>query len=395
MKKSKTTVTGRVKKNDRVWDRFHYCLHCPYKGSNISKHLRTHKDKTEIQEILQLEKDNPNDVQVKKTVKMQLELLRIKGDHFHNISVIKGGQGELIIARRSPTEQIDIDTYGPCPKCLQWLKEHELRRHRQDRCIAHKKSEMIPSLTKLVHQCRILKEKIEIDKHISPALKTVLTNMRRDEITQIVQSDSSIILLGEEWLMKASKNFLRRANYTSERMRRVGKLLLELRKCVPEKKSFDEFLHPAYFDLIVKCVLTLTDSLAQFTMGKPSIAKKLKHDIVRMSETKEVLGIKLSDKEKQNDAIQFLKVMNKEWNIKIAITANATRPQSSDASDQLPHPTDLSTFNNYIKEEIVKNEKCHDYENPKWETYTRAISLLQAKLATYNKRRPGEVEDMK
>ena len=45
-------------------------------------------------------------------------------DCVDNMQVIREGEGELIIARRSK-EDIDLDLYGPCPMCLQWMKDSE------------------------------------------------------------------------------------------------------------------------------------------------------------------------------------------------------------------------------------------------------------------------------
>ena len=47
------------------------------------------------------------------------DLLRYKGNHKHNMKVLKEG-GELLFARR-PQGEFNHTVYGPCPKCKDWL----------------------------------------------------------------------------------------------------------------------------------------------------------------------------------------------------------------------------------------------------------------------------------
>ena len=68
----------------------------------------------------------------------------------------------------------------------------------------------------------------------------VLCPMRRGDVKTVAMSDRLIIRLGEEWLAtKSSRNYLRCGNYTSDRMRRAARLLLECRKIQQDKQTME------------------------------------------------------------------------------------------------------------------------------------------------------------
>ena len=102
---------GKEKKNIRMWNVDHYCLYSSYSGNNLSRHLRNkHSDEKEMKELLEM--DESLSLSAKR-----MELLRMRGDHAHNRSVLSCGSGTIVLSLR-PTEDFDIDYYGPCPACL-------------------------------------------------------------------------------------------------------------------------------------------------------------------------------------------------------------------------------------------------------------------------------------
>ena len=142
--KCKTTTSGGNKKSTRVWNLYHYCFFCSYSGSNISRHLRAkHGDQEEIKEIVNCGRD-------KKYVQQRLELLRMKGDHLHNLKVMQEQDGVVVIARRKQNMEFDIEQYGPCPECYSWLFMKELDRHQKEKCLALK-TKQIPIQTSYVN----------------------------------------------------------------------------------------------------------------------------------------------------------------------------------------------------------------------------------------------------
>ena len=120
------TSSGLPKKNDRVWNCIRYCLFCPYVGSNISKHLRSHVDQHEIKEIISLEakRKSLKDSSLSKEISTRLEILRNRGNHKHNKDVVAQKMGEIILAHRPVKySEVDLGEYGPCPFCFLYFQQ--------------------------------------------------------------------------------------------------------------------------------------------------------------------------------------------------------------------------------------------------------------------------------
>ncbi|XP_069111307.1 uncharacterized G-patch domain protein DDB_G0278987-like [Argopecten irradians] len=129
---SKHTATGRKKATDRVYNNYHCCFICKKLCTNIVKHLLTHKDNPETNELISLK--GAKDESKSKVLQI---LLRNKGDHAHNLAVkIEGG--ELIISRK--TGRFCSEEYGPCPNCLEWIKLEAYRPKHAKTCPAVKNS---------------------------------------------------------------------------------------------------------------------------------------------------------------------------------------------------------------------------------------------------------------
>ncbi|CAH1778856.1 unnamed protein product, partial [Owenia fusiformis] len=106
------TSHGIKKKNSLVYDAKHCCFFCKKVVTNISSHLRgKHGCEEEIMDI----KNCTN----KNIVRAKLDIIRNKGDHFHNVKTCRAKEGELLV--RLSAGDLDIEKYGPCPMCLQWV----------------------------------------------------------------------------------------------------------------------------------------------------------------------------------------------------------------------------------------------------------------------------------
>ena len=393
---SKMSTLGFRKKHYRVWNVVHYCPFCNYHGSNISRHLRGHKDQEEVHDLLAL---SSTDTKSKK-----LELLRMRGDHKHNVAVMKAERGSVVLARRKrDSDEFNINDYGPCPECFKWMDLTEISRHQKQtrgkvKCLAIdllKHDYACSSTSTLKMHSMILRGDIgdNYTKASELLQEEVLNPMRRGEIKDIVVSDRLIIRLGEEWFAKCSRNPLRRGSYTSSRMKRIAKLLLECRKIKPEMSTMEEFLTPQQIDTIISACKILSGCEGHFTMKTPSVARRLKEDLVHLSETKELFGIIEQNDTTKKEAKEFKKVLSKEWPIRLGRTANSVAEENNFNKEQnLPDPSDMKKLTTYIRTSLAS---CVlDAKNPTWRSYAEACTLLETRLATYNKRRPGEIESL-
>ncbi len=396
IKKSTTTKTGKEKKNNRVFDTVHACLFCERLVTNISKHLRNvHKAESRVAKIKALDpttKDTAEEKQEKRTKsKLLLDDLRREGDHNHNLNVMREKRGQLILVRREAGAFI-ADNYTPCTACLGWFHATELRKHMKYRCSKRSGETSNPPRSKdLMYQSKSLMR----DTTVSKGLGEVLSSMREDEFTKIVKSDLLIKQLGDAWFQKSRRNKLRRKNYASDRMRRAAKFLVKMQQLDPEVSCMSDCLKPERFEIVVTAVKAVgadkdgCDS-SDDEPENPSVMIKLAEDIKRMTGHKLSLGYKSYDQKMVAEATAFSHVLDLEMSVKITKNASAVlQERRFNKKIELPQPTDVKKFSDYILAELDQLSLTVE-----WDTYRRAIKLVQCRLLTYNKRRPGELENI-
>ena len=110
----------------RVYDRKHCCLFCSRMVSNIGRHLLSHKSEDAIKKI-NLIANWKKDETEKQIRQKECKRLRLLGDFYHNVKVLKIG-GSLIVYRR-PYKCTRVDEYKPCKYCLLFIHRYELWRH--------------------------------------------------------------------------------------------------------------------------------------------------------------------------------------------------------------------------------------------------------------------------
>ena len=381
------TASGREKKSSRVWNRDSYCCYCSFSGININQHLKTHTEKKEVRDIL--------DDKINRSKRMSL--LRIKGNHQHNLDVLQKKQGELVVARRQQNHEFSSEEYGPCSECLQWMKISDIHRHQAStRCLALQlKSKPISHGSSIRMQAKLLKSPPNQSyEEASPLLKEeVLDKMRAGETRNIAMGDRIVVKLGEEWLSKSCGNDRKRGNYSSEHMRRVANLLIETRKIDSEKclYTMEEFLEPGSVDLIIQASKSMAGFESQFKMASPSIVRKLREDLLRMAQIKKTFAIKEHNTVLKIEAEEFMVVLQQEWETKIARSATVEeKKRNFEKEVHLPEPSDIETLSLFLRNKLNNLE---DYES--LDDHHHFVKYLQTRLVTYNKRRPGEIEELK
>ena len=112
-----------------------------------------------------------------------------------------------------------------------------------------------------------------------------------------------------------------------------------------------------------------------------------------MASAKEYFSIKAGESGKGAEAKQFMKVLLKDWNIRIGITANdVSEERNFNKKVELPHPKDVNKLTSYVKTKLRQSNLTDQDQN--WSTYSSIVTLVQTRLSTYNKRRPGEIESL-
>ena len=376
-------------KTNSPWDQMHACVFCGRIRSNIAKHLKTHKKRSRVKQILEKGKELGKKHE---TVRAMWAMLRHEGDHLNNVRVLKCGEGEMFIGRRN-NDPFDINYYGPCPHCHIWIKVDKTMVRHQKVCPAVILG-LVKNVSSGIKELRVSAMSISgrISEHASDKLVSEVYNiMTNDMITEVAQGDPLIISLGNLWLMKNAGNKLKRKYYTSSRMKGAARLLLNLRKLTGTSEPMSYFLNPQHFDTIIReTIMTASPDMDdEEDLNAPSTALKLGYDIKRLAGAKWGIALRNVDKEVAEDCKNFLKLMKMEWGTRVSKMAHITlQVRRFNSERSLPLPDDLFKLNDHVKNQL----KDLDLTDHGFSTFRRAEVLAQTRLLLFNKRRSGEVE---
>ena len=381
---SETTITGKKKKHLRVYNSYQYCAFCKTKVSNFAQHVRRqHKKKDEVEKIINSDLDSKKQGQL-------LTLLRLQHNHMYNMQSRRKERGELFIERRT-AGQISIKDIGPCPACKAWMGRDVIWRHQQS-CKAN------PSVQ--LSSAALVTQSDTVAQRISPAaskklVQEVFSKMREDEVGLLARQDPLIIGLGNQWLEKNVGNPLKRGKYTSQVMRLNATNLLHMRTVKPlENNSTWDYLKPQHFDDVATATLMTAASTMDNDedLVKPSNAIKLGFDIKRMLNIKAALAIMDGDNDSRKDVEDFRIIMNTFWATKITKLARVILlDRQFNKETKLPHPSDLNKLNDFMAKKLRKL----DLTMKTGKNFKLVAKVVAAKVTMYNRRRPGEMENMR
>ncbi|XP_062612913.1 uncharacterized protein LOC134274668 [Saccostrea cucullata] len=386
--------TNTKSKSGRNYDRVHACLFCCKLVTNIQTHLENkHCYEQKVKEISDLKKElskaPENQSELKEEIRTKQSLLRNEGDNKHNMKVVEAGEGELLISRRRG--KFNMEKYGPCPNCKEWIVLSSCITKHNKVCPAFLKTES-PKSTKgiIIIQSKIMTGKIAQEAS-STLKKEVFPIMRQDNITKTAVADPLIVALGDVWLMKCVDNKRKRKYYCSFRMRLAARLLHLLRKESQCEASLWDFLTPGHFDLVAACALKACNE-ENGDLVHPTTAIKLGFDISRLAAIKLACCIKKGLHSDNKSTTDFIKLVEVEWGTKVKkLASTLINERHFNKPAKLPFAEDVCSLTNHILQELEKLNLAH----LQLSTFRRAVVLAQCRLLLYNKRRPGELEALR
>ena len=390
------------------------CPFCLIPQCNFVPHLLgKHRDEPEVQNIIALPPKNEKRQDL-------IGLLRLRGNHAHNIIVEKEKQGMFLPEGRT-VGPWRLRDFSPCPDCLKWIPTHTLLRHLRV-CLFRK---LNPDLSSFPVNNLVFASKL-MAGHFSKAAseemkKEVFPIMRNDKIGGIAKRDEMIVMMGNATLKRNIGNIAMRRYTTSSVMRLLARLLSELRSLQPEESlqnslTFYAALHPSQYDNFVTAVFRVCKEEAMneaqeeqeelercervgaveasINMKAPSNAIKLSYDIQKLCCMKVALAIDDSIKQRgENDRKTTKRFMDKyaaKWEIDVKRKARAVlRDRKLGASPKMPDPQDIVVFSTFLVETLRSMKKPTTYSELRQMQY-----FLEARVITYNRRRPGEVQNM-
>ncbi|XP_067038855.1 uncharacterized protein [Acropora muricata] len=361
------------------------CMFCEQQFQKLTRHQRRrHKEEPSVAAAMKMKAGSDEQI-------LAFEKIRLTGDYHHNCNVLAVGEGELIVVRK-PSKPTPQAKFLPCPHCLGFFKSDELWRHclvgQHKAATDDKKWKKVQAEAKLLlPTCSVSNP--DVDAHL---YKNVISSMRNDTISCVARRDKLITNFGAAILEKVG---IKNANYVSQRMRQLARLLQTL--CLQSKREdacLQEFIDTSMFDAVVDAVKDLCrfDAEAHLKIGIPSLALKLGHSLKRCAQVLKSSALRRKDEETIKRAKRFLDLYEADWTSKISsrsLASLGSRKQNN--IEYLPLAEDLSFLRQHLDSKIVAVSKVLT-ETKKVESWSKLAKATLARIIIFNKRRLDLIE---
>ncbi|XP_038063255.1 uncharacterized protein LOC119733959 isoform X4 [Patiria miniata] len=366
----------------RKWDKKHFCVFCMEPTPKLPRHLKQHHpDEPEVKHILGFPVKSGQR-------KKLLEVLRNRGNHAHNLEVLKDKKGMLIPYKR-PTYETPAELYLPCHLCFGYFMSSDMWKH-QKSCVMREEGKPCGKLLK--SQCALL---LPISSKVSDVMKNqIIGHMQHSDVALVARNDDLIIKLGMHTLGKVGRaqNF---HQHVSQKMREVGRLLLKAREINTSIQTLGDCIDPKNFDDVVESVNVVAGLNEETGNYKtPSLALKLGHSLRKCALIVKADAIKSQDGVLREKAEGFEELCSILWPSNVskgALTTIYERKWNKPAI--LPLSTDVMKVHQKV-EEVVQEKKELVKRDPQKEHYSLLAKAIMVQLVLFNRRRSGEVERM-
>ena len=359
-------------------------MYCEKSYAKLPRHLNEkHKDEEYVIEY--------RDASNKDTKKKILEKIRNIGNHLHNREVLLTGKGQLFVKYRPTEAGANTNDFSPCPYCFAYFRTKDLWRHK-----CQMKPEKGQSTMRITAASKLL---LPNKSGSSEHLHAVLSGMRSDPVSRITKSDETIRLFGEKLCNKLAHDE-DQYNYIRQKMRELARLVEELRiKDDAPNKFLKDFIDPTYYSLVVTACKSIT-SFDQISnkYGTPSLALKIGHSLGKCGKLLIGLAIQNRNKEQQEKAEEFLKLLQMSWADDISSNAIRTLHEAKKNTGMIvPLAQDVATLMKYLKsasaDEYNTLNKSGDEDLS--QSWIRLTQILLVLIISFNRRRSGGVSKMK
>lgn len=228
----------------------------------------------------------------------------------------------------------------------------------------------------------------------------LLSTMKSDKITETVKHDRGLMHLGTTKLKKVG---LSRSANVRQKLRELSRLLLILKESHngSEELEFYDFIHPKYFDDIVKCVKKLCEADDEEKSergcplyGKPSLALKLGHSLKKLAEVKRAQAIRNDDVTARKEADDYMLLHENEWAENVSTHATQTLVERKfNEPCVLPLTEDIVKLREFVMRKMEESIKVVK-QNPNPTTWRELAMATLCRVTVFNKRRGGETGQM-
>lgn len=300
------------------------CYVCGTAQTKLARHLRTHiRENPDIAKAFSFRKGSQNR-------KKALTALRNLGNYRHNQEVLRTNSGTLRM-RRQPLVRCEPKDFAHCPYCKGMFVRCNLWRHVR-RC-----SGEVPTPPR----------KALVVPTFPFAVKEMLSVMKQDKVTSVVQSDFLLAHLALN-LCEKYKDSLDKHGYVRQTLRDLGKLLIAL-----QEKSISNFKKAIKPRNVYKVIVAIKH-MAGFKkdlqrFSKPSLALRLRHSLKRMATIAQAEATAMETQDIQ----EFNEIFTVEWR-KLSETSSGPERKASSPSSTVLFTRDAQLFYKYLEAAFVE-----------------------------------------
>jgi len=300
-------VTSTSNKKRRKYDKTLSCVFCgKLLKMKMKRHLITvHKSEPEVEQLMSLSDAGERE--------RGFARLRMRGNFNYNSDRLRRGEGSLIYCRRSRYRR-SPRKYLPCVHCIGMFLARNLHRHTKACAIRKVEDAAVTDRRSCTTASRyLLAGAVEGERSASKKFKSeVLCNMRSlDNVSAVCEQYKLISHFGLTLHCRLGRS---RANDISQRMRQLGRLLIEvnskrdapvtLNDCIAGN-SFDDLV-----DATVRVCQPYEDPSGRPLYRNPTFGLKIGHSIGHSAALKKGMGMRASDVSMVQEAETFCLCIN-------------------------------------------------------------------------------------
>lgn len=391
--KKKSVAVGKKK----TYDKCHYCIFCGTQiVSKIQRHLLSvHKNEEQVKEIKFLPKRS-------KERSVLLQKLVNDGNFEHNIAVIKEGEGQLVVGRRTEVKGRTASQYTVCIYCRKWQSKTNLWRHSKT-CrgsTEYYESHPVGDNGKKPRVLAVKQGQSLLSNAVyanEDHLEQLVNRMRDDEVKTIALADPLIRREAGLRLSALGRKIDQKQDdiyRVSQSARMLGRVLLKARQTKPGI-SLTDLLVPSNFDCVVNIAKSMSTEKDDSAGPALNVGKSLGFLLKKVCESKYCNALRTYNCQQQADATNFTKLIEREWNSRV--NRSATRRIQNEKRNKLeavPLTEDLQKFRNYLVTKIRElSERLKIKCNSK--DWVMLAKCTMSRLILFNKRRRAEVRELK
>ena len=379
-----TVKTLKKKQNgNRVYERKFYCLFCSIPFCKMARHLESkHKDEPEVARAVLFPKGS-------KERKIQMSLLRNRGNRAHNNQVLEQGKG-MVIPHQLPSAPVKAKDYMHCVNCEAYLKRKSLWRHMQ-RCHLNKKVKGLkPGKTRVQTICAFAQP---VPDSVSAQFWKLVLNMHEDNVTDVVRKERSILKLGEHLFNKHGHDVTKH-EYVRQKMRETGRLLIQGQEN-GKLKTMSDFFVPANFPHVIEAVKNVAGLNEETNAYKtPSLALKLGHNLKKIANIIECEAMISGDENTTHNVRVFKQICDTKWNECVSSQALRNLCEAKwNVPQLLPFAEDVRKMHQFLSVQRTEYHRKLE-EEPSKKPWAELAKTTLCDVILFNRRREGEVSKM-